>query len=120
MNDRDTRDPHPQPTFKKLTLHEQAAVMKLLSEVCERTEDGMCLYKEGYDDQRVMREAAPNYMGRTATGVVRIRRQLYGDVRKVRHVNPVEALEERVALLEAKLRAFCSLLGVSEGEFDAL
>ena len=63
----------PNPTFKKLTAIDIVNVSDLFKQHLTVTEDG-AVYADGWDDDRVAREAIPNYTGnsRAAVGKYRI------------------------------------------------
>lgn len=63
----------PNPSFKKLTAIDIVNVSDLFKQYLTITEDG-AVYADGWDDDRVAREAIPNYTGnsRAAVGKYRI------------------------------------------------
>jgi hypothetical protein len=91
--------------FQKLNSTQVVVIDKLLREVCEKSDDGICSYISDWSDARVAEEAIPNYEGSGAGAVGRLRRQLgYGQLRRGRPAgffSRVSVLEARVAKIEA-------------------
>lgn len=86
--------------FRKLTARETWATVDLLNRVVTSV-DGSALYAEGYDDERVAKEALPEFPGNATTTVGSIRNNLFGPLRRVK-AEPKQAMS-RLAEVEAEI-----------------
>lgn len=94
----------PNPSFKKLTAIDIVNVSDLFKQHLTVTEDG-AVYADGWNDERVAREAIPNYTGNGPATVGKYRITLgYGLLavaKKERPKSRLEELEDRVYYLES-------------------
>ena len=92
------------PTFKKLTAIDIVNVSDLFKQHLTVTPDG-AVYADGWDDDRVAKEAIPNYTGNSRAAVGKYRITLgYGLLavaKKERPKSRLEELEDRVYYLES-------------------
>ena len=97
------------PTFKKLTAIDIVNVSDLFKQHLTTTPNG-AVYAEGWDDERVAKEAIPNYVGNSRLVVGKYRITLgYGVLALVKRERPksrLEELEDRVYYLETLMARY--------------
>ncbi len=108
-----------QPEGKRLVASSRVkfAIAIILNRVCTK-DGGAALYADGWDDSRVAAEAARETGEAVSThSVSLIRGENFGGLRRPAEVDPVAALEKRVAALEEKVSEALDLV---DRRFDTL
>lgn len=96
-------------TSRKASTTEVVRISQLLAMHLTSTGDGFYAYEDGWSDSKIIEEVAGDL---SAAVAARIRRELYGDLRRTATTPP--NLEIRVAKLEESFAKLAKALGFTE------